>query len=226
MNILEDSTGLAELEALGVRSVPVLARGKEFTFAQSTKQIVDFLGLDERTAPELPPDELARRLDKFMAAALELIPQMPPERLGTHVPGRPRSYRTLAFHLFRVVDAFLEATEGVTLERRAFAEEPPADVDIDGLVEHGAAISRRFDQWWRTGDTRPERMLPTYYGPQTLHELLERTTWHCGQHVRQWMMLLEQEGVSFFRPLRGDDFAQLPMPRTSGMAEPAIQDQG
>ncbi len=197
-----------------MRSVPVLARGKRFTFAQSTKQIVDFLGLDERSAPELPPDELARRLDKFMGAALELIPQMPQERLGTHVPGRPRSYRTLAFHLFRVVDAFLEATEGMTLEKRAFVEEPPTDADSDGLVEHGVAVRRRFDEWWRTGDTRPERMLPTYYGPQTLHELLERTTWHCGQHVRQWMMLLEKEGVSFSRPLGGDDFAQLPMPRS------------
>jgi hypothetical protein len=213
VNILEDPAGRAELEALGPRSVPVLARGKGFTFAQSTKQIVDFLGLDERSAPELSLHELARRLDKFMGAALELIPQMPQERLDTHVPGRPRSYRTLAFHLFRVVDAFLEASDGMTLEKRAFAEEPPADSDSDRLVEHGAAVCRRFDEWWRTGDTRPERMLPTYYGPQTLHELLERTTWHCGQHVRQWMMLLEKEGVSFSRPLGAGDFAQLPMPQ-------------
>jgi hypothetical protein len=113
-----------------------------------------------------------------------------------------------------VVDAFLEASDGVTLEKRAFAEEPPADVGSDGLVEHGTAVRRRFDAWWRTGDTRPERMLPTYYGPQTLHELLERTTWHCGQHVRQWMMLLEKEGMSFSRPLGGGDFAQLPMPQS------------
>jgi hypothetical protein len=213
VNILQDSAGRAELEALGARSVPVLARGKEFTFAQSTRQIVDFLGLDDKSMPELPPDELARRLDKFMGAALELIPLMPQERLGTHVPGRPRSYRTLAFHLFRVVDAFLEATEGMTLESRAFAEEPPNDANVDDLVEHGAAVRRRLDEWWRTGDTRPERMLPTYYGPQTLHELLERTTWHCGQHVRQWMMLLEKEGVGFPRPLGDGDFAQLPMPQ-------------
>src|SRR5262249_6705057 len=139
--------------------------------------------------------------------------QMPEARLGTHVPGRPRSYRTLAFHLFRVVGAFLEATEGVTLEKRAFAEEPAIDADHDALVEHGAAVRRRFDRWGKTGDTDPKRMLPTYYGPQTLHELLERTTWHCGQHVRQWMMLLEKEGVSFSPPLGGRDFAQLPMPQ-------------
>ena len=36
---------MAELQKLGVRSVPVLSRGDKYTFGQSTKQIVDFLGL-------------------------------------------------------------------------------------------------------------------------------------------------------------------------------------
>ena len=40
---------MAELQKLGVRSVPVLSRGDKFTFGQSTKQIVDFLGLHEKT---------------------------------------------------------------------------------------------------------------------------------------------------------------------------------
>jgi hypothetical protein len=98
--------------------VPVLSRGDKYTFGQSTKQIVDFLGLKEKAGPELSTDELAARVDKFMGAALELIPLMPHDRLGTHVPGRPRSYRALAFHLFRVVDAFLDANEGITLVQR------------------------------------------------------------------------------------------------------------
>ena len=124
MNVLEDPNGLAELQRLGARSVPVLSRGDKFTFGQSTKQIVDFLGLNEKSGPELSTDELAARVDKYMGAALELIPLMPADRLGTHVPGRPRSYRTLGFHLFRVVAAFLDANEGMTLVQAAFREEP------------------------------------------------------------------------------------------------------
>lgn len=112
MNVLEDPGGLAELQKLGVRSVPVLSRGDKFTFGQSTKQIVEFLGLNENSGPELSTEELAARIDKYMGAALELIPMMPYDRLGTFVPGRPRSYRTLAFHLFRVVAAFLDANDG------------------------------------------------------------------------------------------------------------------
>ena len=45
-----------------------------------------------------------------------------------------------------------------------------------------------------------------------LHEYLERTTWHIGQHVRQWMMLLGVNGVTPDHPLGDEAFAKLPMP--------------
>ena len=204
---------MAELQRLGVRSVPVLSRGDKYTFGQSTKQIVDFLGLTEKSGPELSTDELAGRVAKFMDAALELIPLMPADRLDIHVPGRPRSYRTLAFHLFRVVDAFLDANEDITLVQAMFREEPAADAGTDALVAYGTKVRKRFATWWQDGNTSPAKSLQTYYGPQTLHELMERTTWHCGQHVRQYMMLLEKEGVSHHRPLVATDFAKLPMPQ-------------
>jgi hypothetical protein len=213
VNVLEDPNGLAELQRLGVRSVPVLSRGDKYTFGQSTKQIVDFLGLKEKSGPELSTEELAARVDKFMGAALELIPLMPADRLATHVPGRPRSYRTLAFHLFRVVDAFLGANQDIPLVQEMFREEPAADADSASLVAYGEAVRRRFRDWWQQGDTAPGKTLPTYYGPQSLHELMERMTWHCGQHVRQYMMLLEREGVSHPQPLVAADFARLPMPQ-------------
>jgi hypothetical protein len=211
--VLEDPNGLAELQKLGVRTVPVLSRGDKYIFGQSTKQIVDFLGLNEKSGPELSTDELAARVDKFMGAALELIPLMPQDRLATYVPGRPRSYRTLAFHLFRVVDAFVGANRGITLMQDMFREEPAPDADTASLVAYGEKVRQRFREWWQSGDTAPAKPLDTYYGPQSLHELMERTTWHSGQHVRQYMMLLEKEGVSHHRPLVAADFAKLPMPQ-------------
>jgi hypothetical protein len=211
--VLEDPTGMAELQRLGVRSVPVLSRGDKYTFGQSTKQIVDFLGLTEKSGPELSTDELAARVTKFMDAALELIPLMPADRLDIHVPGRPRSYRTLAFHLFRVVDAFLDTNENITLVQAMFREEPAPDASAEALVAYGTKVRDRFRAWWQAGDTAPSKTLQTYYGPQSLHELMERTTWHSGQHVRQYMMLLEKEGVTHHRPLVASDFAKLPMPQ-------------
>ena len=191
----------------------MLSRGADFTFGQSTREIVAFLGLQEKSGPELPPAELYARLDKFMSAAIGLLPLMPYEKLHVHVPGRPRSYRALAFHLFRVVTAFLDAEQGTPLVQAAFREEPAADADMASVAAYGAAVRERLRDWWAHGDTSATRMLPTYYGAQSLHELLERTTWHSGQHVRQWMMLLEREGMSHDRPLREADFERLPMPR-------------
>jgi hypothetical protein len=212
--VLDDEAGLAELQALGARSVPVLSRGSEYTYAQSLKAIVDFVGLNEKTTPDLTPAELHDRLDRFMDAAIALLPLMPSDRLDVHVPGRPRSYRHLSFHMFRVVAAFLDAIDGITLVQDAFREVPAEDATMDWVAGYGAQVKRRLDAWWaKTSDRNGTSTLNTYYGPQTMHELFERTTWHCGQHVRQWMMLLEREGVTHSRPLGDADFAKLPMPQ-------------
>jgi hypothetical protein len=193
--------------------VPILSRGDKFVFGQSLPQIIEFLGINESGGPALSPAELVARLDKFLTAALGLIPMMPNERLGTFVPGRPRSYRTLGFHLFRVVTAFLDANEGTTLVQAMFGEGPAPDADAAALVAYGSAVRQRLRNWWANGETDASRTLDTYYGPQSLHELLERTTWHSGQHVRQYMMLLEMEGIALDRPLGDADFAKLPMPK-------------
>jgi hypothetical protein len=204
---------MAQLQKLGLRTVPVLSRGDKYIFGQNTQQIIDFIGLNEDGGPQLSVQQLHERVVKFMGAALELIPLMPHDKLGIHVPGRPRSYRTLAFHLFRVIDAFIGANEGTTLMQAMFREEPAEDAGTDFLVEYGTKVRQRYLDWWARNDHADTKPLETYYGPQTLHELLERTTWHSGQHVRQYMMLLEKEGVSHHRPLVDTDFAKLPMPQ-------------
>jgi hypothetical protein len=102
INVLEDAAGRAELQRLGARSIPVLSRGDEFVFAQNIAQVVHFLRLDEKTGPVLPPPQLVERLERFLDAALRIIPQMPDDKLDTQVPNRPRSYRALAHHMFRI----------------------------------------------------------------------------------------------------------------------------
>jgi hypothetical protein len=51
-----------------------------------------------------------------------------------------------------------------------------------------------------------------YYGDQTLHQFLERTTWHSGQHTRQLAWILERLGIAPDRPVGREVFEGLPMP--------------
>jgi len=214
--VLEDPDGLAELRRLGARSVPVLSRGDEFVFAQNIAQVVAFLKLQEKTGPALSPDQLIARLDRFIDAALRIIPQMPDERLDTQVPNRPRSYRALAHHMFRIPEAFLEAAEGAFLSQ-GLPTAVPSAADLEStaaLADYGGRVRRRLDQWWTAkADKSGQEIMQTYYGPQKLHDVLERATWHVGQHTRQWVMLLGIAGIEADRPLGDADFAGLPMPK-------------
>ena len=214
--MLADPAGRAELQRLGARSIPVLSRGDEFVFAQNIAQVVQFLKLNEKTGPVLSPVQLIERLEKYIDAALRIIPQMPDDKLDTQVPNRPRSYRALAHHMFRIPEAFLEIAAGAEFTS-GLPTAVPNEVDMAStaaLAAYGRGVRERVAGWW---DETPEKacrqQVQTYYGPQRLHEVLERTTWHIGQHTRQWVMLLGMAGITADRPLGDSDFADLPMPK-------------
>jgi hypothetical protein len=212
--VLEDAAGLAELRRLGGRSVPVLSRGDEFVFAQNIAHVVKFLGLDEKTGPVLTPAQLVTRLQRFLDIALRIIPQMPDDRLETEVPNRPRSYRVLAHHMFRIAETFLEVADDAALTYEKLTARPPDAMRTTAdITAYGAGVRQRLAAWW---DAKPDKSaretIQTYYGPQLLHEYLERTTWHVGQHTRQWVMLLGMNGVVPDGPPGEADFANLPMP--------------
>jgi hypothetical protein len=212
--VLEDATGLDELRRLGARSVPVLSRGDEYVFAQNIGHVVKFLGLNEATGPVLTPVQLIARLDVFLGAATRMVAQMPDDKLATEVPNRPRSYRVLGHHIFRIPETFIEVANGATLAYENLTARPPDAMQRSAdIVAYGADVRQRLAAWWQAkADKSGRETVQTYYGPQLLHEYLERTTWHVGQHVRQWNMLLGMAGITSDHPPGEADFAGLPMP--------------
>jgi hypothetical protein len=92
---------------------------------------------------------------------------------------------------------------------------PPPEMDSKAkILSYGRDVLARFQGWWggpgRSADfAQPAKV---YYGQVTLHDFLERTTWHSGQHVRQLMMVLETLGIEPARALGQETFAGLPMP--------------
>jgi hypothetical protein len=204
------------LARLGARSIPVLSRGDKFVFAQNIAQVVEFLKLDEKTGPVLSPAQLVERMTRFIDAARIIVPLMPDDRLDIEMPNRPRKYRVLAHHMFRIPEAFVEIAGGAYFSSGLPGAVPnPEDMaSTAALASYGGLVRDKVQAWWRnTPDKSAQQAVETYYGPQKLHEVLERSTWHIGQHTRQWMMLLDMAGVKFERPLGDADFADLPMPK-------------
>ena len=214
INILDDPEGLPELRRLGARSIPVLSRGDAWTFAQNLGHVVKFLGLNENTGPALSPDELVGRMDLFLSAAIRNIRLMPDSELESQAPGRPRSFRVLSHHIFRIIETFLEVADGAELTHELISIGPPEDMrSFAAIAAYGETVLARLRAFWAAqADKTGKEMVQTYYGPQQLHELMERSTWHSGQHVRQWFMLLGMHQVTPDQPLGDAAFAKLPMP--------------
>src|ERR1700680_4564665 len=103
--------------------------------------------------------------------------------------------------------------QGLPLKEGAYGRVPPPDLQHKAvLLDYGGEVAARLSAWWngpgRTADFA--RKANVYYGDVTLHEYLERTTWHAGQHVRQLMMVLDMLGIEPNRPPTKETFAGLP----------------
>jgi len=205
---------MQELRALGARSVPVVARGGAFAYAQVIGDVVDFLQLAEDASPQLSPTELAERFDGILETAIRLTRQMPDDQLERLLPRRPRSWREMMYHLFQIPNVFLDMEEtGRTITREELNVLPPDDMRTsEPIALFGEGVRQRFNEWWSTA--REESFdgdVPTYFGHTSRHEMLERTVWHSTQHVRQLASLLEQAGVEPDRPLGQRDIEGLPL---------------
>ncbi|HEX6157002.1 MAG TPA: DinB family protein, partial [Burkholderiales bacterium] len=92
---------------------------------------------------------------------------------------------------------------------------PPADVvSAKDIQKYGEDVTARLERWWsRLPDKSCRQKVKTYYGERSLHELLERCTWHSAQHARQMIAVLERVGVEPKGRLTAADYAGLPMPQ-------------
>ena len=216
VNVLEDKDAFADLAALGVRSVPIVRRGQEWANGQVLRDVARVAGIAWGGAQMLSPAELAARLVTIQTAAQRLFAQVPDDKLGRMLPHRPRSYAQLAYHIFNIADAFLEhEIDGLPLEEGVYGRVPPPEMDTKAkIIAYGADVLARFERWWagpgQSADFSAKARV--YYGDVTLHEFLERTAWHSGQHVRQLIMVLDMLGIEPDRPPGRDAFAGLPMP--------------
>jgi glutaredoxin/uncharacterized damage-inducible protein DinB len=207
---------MAELLELGVKTVPVVVRGGEYVFAQALEDVSRFVGKTFEHQ-RLPPQALVQKWIQVLRAAQRHALQIPAAHLHERaVASRDRSIRDLAYHVYQIPDAFLQAVEGREPNLTAVynAPPPPAVRGTGDIVSYGQKVTSEVETWWkRLPDKTCGQAVNTYYGERPLHELLERCTWHSAQHARQILAVLERLGVKPEAPLTAADYAGLPMPK-------------
>lgn len=214
VNILEDGRAMDELLARGIRSVPVLIQGERMTYGQSLDDVAAFVGR-RREAEPLPPRVLLQRWLTFLAAARELITRIPPDRLEVRpVPERPRTTRELATHIFQIPESVLEGIEGGLKDTREISNAKFDHIRTpEQLLDYADRVSARLRRWSaNVEDGWFETRIATYYGEQPATGVLERGTWHSGQHARQLDRIVhEVNGTPEIIP--PETYEGLPMPR-------------
>ena len=215
INVHGNAAAMEELRKLGARSVPIVARGDKFVFAQTIGDVIGFLGLQVRPQERLSPEALMGKLDLVLTAAARYVRQIPAAELDKPFRNRNRPIRVLAHHVFRIVEGFLESMDDGKLltYERIMEDASPAIRTAEDVARYGEGVLARAKRWWAAyPDKSCQRPMPAYFGTHPVHVVLERTVWHPAQHTRQLMLILESLGIAPDRPLGAADLAGLPLP--------------
>lgn len=213
VNVAEEEAVRKHLADAGLRSLPVVSRGDVYVSGIDLPRVAELFGFSYDGVPALSAETLVSRYERVLAAAVRFAGQIPTERLGDKLPNRDRSYLALANHLVQIAVDYLEITRGAEFKGPLAASTPEIELDVERLAAKSARASHRLRTWLAHSDASElARVVPTYFGEQTLHQVLERCVWHSAQHARQLMMVLGLLGVDAVDPLTPDDFADLPMP--------------
>jgi glutaredoxin len=212
IDVHNDPQGRAQLLALGARTVPVVSQGSRYTLCQSFGDVIEFLGLTTKNEL-LPPSQLVTKLSTVLETAARITLQFTPEQLRENFRDRNRTARATAFHLIRVAQMGLEASRQIELKVQGFLDLPPEDWTGQDISNWALDMRKELASWWQSeADPTLSYTVPTYYGSRSMHDVLERTTYHAAQHTRQITLMLESHGVVPDGPLTAETLAGLPVP--------------
>ena len=218
VNVLEDKSGFEDLQRFGVKLVPVVAKGDQWANGAVFRDVAKVAGFDYSSHKMLEPQVMADKIKSINYFAREFLDQIPEDKLDTLLPGRPRSYRQLVYHVFNIPDVFLDRVEhDKPYTYEALLSILPKEMKTKSdLMDYGNRVYERFEKWWKRDGDKVDFDQPgnVYYGEVNLHEVLERTGWHSGQHVRQINLLLKEKlSIDPKQTLDETIFEGLPMPK-------------
>lgn len=214
MDVEGNPAAMEELRALGVPRVPAVVLEGRVVHGWQPAAYAELVGVEWDGGAMLEPDELRLRLDRILALAQEALRQAGGADFAVTPPGRGRSLHDLSYHIFRVAAAFVDCLEQGWFSEDWFGEPAPPELASPAeIADHGDRVRARLAAWFAVAPTEIyDTDAKTYYGDQRVHDLLERTTWHCAQHTRQIYHLLEEQNALPHASLDTTALAGLPIP--------------
>jgi hypothetical protein len=206
--------GYDELKRVGVSRVPALTVGGRAAHGWNPPAYAELLGIPYTAKTKLPPAVLAQRLDIVLDTTQQLIGNVPDRHLDWRPPERNRTFRNLGYHVFRLSLAFVDGMDLGEFPESWLLDEAPADLkDGAAIARYGALVRGRISGWFEgASPSEFERIIKVYYGPQSGHDLLERTAWHAAQHLRQLYVLCERLDIKPPVPMPTHALEGLPLP--------------
>jgi DinB superfamily len=207
-------SGYDELKRVGINRVPALTVGDRAAHGWNPPAYAALLGIPYAAATKLTPKELARRLDVILDSTQRLVQSVPDEHLDWRPPERNRTVRNLGYHVFRLSLAFVDGMDLGEFPETWLLDQAPDDLrDGAAIARYGALVRGRITGWFEgASPSEFERVIKVYYGPQSGHDLLERTTWHAAQHLRQLYVLADRLGITPPASMPAHEFEGLPLP--------------
>ena len=214
-----DPGGLERMHALGARTLPCVAKGKQFIVAKNLKAVAEFLGVSGPGYVLLAPEVLFRKWNNILRAGQRYVRQFPPAQLNmSATPGRNRPIRLLCHHVFRIGDAFLQSVVHCVPDMDSLIRASPAENEFtssEEIARYGGKVVADLEQWWNglADKTCQAKIDITHYGVLSINQLLERATWHSAHHVRQLVDVLERLGIAPDGGFNREDLDGLPLPK-------------
>ncbi len=195
MDLQANPSAREELEALGIRSMPVTVIGDQIIRGFKPKLLSEALKLGLKVTAKDPTETLPL-LERALGSVERTIRQMPDDKLDWTLPERDRPMSEFTYHIFKEAE-----DRSLALERGDHVssghEAGRAYKSFQDIADFAAGVVERYKTWASRQDAAALRRLPSGGNDHiTPVERLDILTGHTIQHMRQLYWVLENFGIT------------------------------
>ena len=188
----------------------MVAFGNQIVHGVDLQQVAGLLGLEYDAEPKLTPDELTNRQLVLLRLLHVTIERIPPDCFQMTIPGSDRTIWGLIEHMVEIHRVYQSVANDIstfdTTAADAEVVESSTMSELHQRLEMAMVVLEHEDYDYN-------KTVETYFGSASLHYVLERTTWHIAQHLRQLEDLMRKVNTEIMPEIDHLLLDGLPVPK-------------